>query len=235
MFASVGLIKPIVAAVSESPDDSYTEEPIPTYPNDDMADSPSYFHDGIFYSVGEKETIGIKDGIVRYKKGALIECWYDENGLIHRDNNPAMIIKCVDGTHSHHYYQHGARHREDGPAVIQKSGKTCYYALNGQCMDREEWWNAVHNLPAVPVSEHSVNPCIAYAESIPQIRCDSGDIIFYNDKDGKIKIHHRIPLATGTRDPLAYAVKLRRYNEQLLLDYGPGGHMFSPHDFGPRT
>ena len=49
--------------------------------------------------------------------------YYDEDGLPHRDDGPAVIDD--DGTEI--WYQHGTFHREDGPAVHGPSGNKTWY------------------------------------------------------------------------------------------------------------
>jgi len=44
--------------------------------------------------------------------------WYNENGLKHRLDGPAIFYP--DGTQF--YYQNGKRHRLDGPAIIYNDG-----------------------------------------------------------------------------------------------------------------
>jgi len=49
--------------------------------------------------------------------------WYNDNGILHRDDGPAYIES--DGTEQ--WWIHGHRHREDGPAVVWSNGT-------------KEWW-----------------------------------------------------------------------------------------------
>ena len=45
------------------------------------------------------------------------------NDLLHNDTGPAV----VSGLRAEYWYKYGKRHREDGPAVINKFGKAwCY-------------------------------------------------------------------------------------------------------------
>ena len=58
---------------------------------------------------------------------AGVKIWRDDNGRVHRDNDPA--IDDSDGYRA--YYIHGQLHRVDGPAVIDPEGHKEYW-INGQ-------------------------------------------------------------------------------------------------------
>lgn len=86
-----------------------------------------------------------------------IQRWYNKEGVIHRENGPAVIYP--SGTE--YWYRNGKYHREDGPAVnrndgymewrindkfhredgpalIWPSGKTFYF-LNGKALSKKEF------------------------------------------------------------------------------------------------
>jgi hypothetical protein len=66
------------------------------------------------------------------KDGA--KTWYNGNGLIHREDGPAVIHKdgliysITSGYQA--YYMHGKRHKEDGPAYIHEDGSKSWW-ING--------------------------------------------------------------------------------------------------------
>lgn len=51
--------------------------------------------------------------------------WFDSDGMMHRDDGPAVIW--ASGVEE--WYQHGNRHREDGPAFIdpQRTSAIAWY------------------------------------------------------------------------------------------------------------
>jgi hypothetical protein len=51
------------------------------------------------------------------------EYWLDNDGRLHRDNEPAYISN--DG--SQYWYQHGRLHREKEPAIINQDGEKIWY------------------------------------------------------------------------------------------------------------
>jgi hypothetical protein len=55
------------------------------------------------------------------------EFWFDDDHQYHRDNHPAVIGK--DGYLA--YYQHGKRHRLDGPAISGGGVEDSWY-INGE-------------------------------------------------------------------------------------------------------
>lgn len=56
--------------------------------------------------------------------------WHDEDGLLHREDGPAVIMQ--NGTK--YWYRRGYLHREDGPAIINVFGESPQWYLNGQNM-----------------------------------------------------------------------------------------------------
>jgi hypothetical protein len=74
------------------------------------------------------------------------EYWFDYNGFLHRDNAPAIINSI-----SISYYQHGLRHRLDGPACIWHDGDETWFTdgelhrIDGPAVDstnvnRKKWY-----------------------------------------------------------------------------------------------
>ena len=55
--------------------------------------------------------------ISTYPDGTREETWY-RNGERHRDDDPALILASADGSREEIWYRHGKPHREDGPAVV---------------------------------------------------------------------------------------------------------------------
>lgn len=60
--------------------------------------------------------------------------WRDEDGLLHREDGPAIIMQ--NGTK--YWYCRGYLHREDGPAIINVFGEPPQWYLNGQNMQNFE-------------------------------------------------------------------------------------------------
>jgi hypothetical protein len=52
--------------------------------------------------------------------------WTDDDGLLHRDNGPAIQMK----NGKQEWFKHGKRHRLDGPAIIYKNYDN----------DNNKWW-----------------------------------------------------------------------------------------------
>ncbi len=65
------------------------------------------------------------DGTIRY---------YDDFGMYHRENGPAVI--CDSG--SKFYYKHGKQHRTDGPAQIMDNGRFEYW-IDGTKLSEDEF------------------------------------------------------------------------------------------------
>lgn len=81
---------------------------------------------------------------VVFRQGTTpLAAWFLD-GKIHRDNEPAYIVKGVS-----RWFQNGLMHREDGPAAVWNNGRREYW-VNGQLHrtdgpavfndDHEEWW-----------------------------------------------------------------------------------------------
>lgn len=75
----------------------------------------------------------------------FIEIYFDERGLLHKDEGPAMILQ--DG--SKFWYCHGKKHRIDGPAIEYYNGDGSWYyqgqrhRLDGPAIDWvgiKEWY-----------------------------------------------------------------------------------------------
>lgn len=74
------------------------------------------------------------------------DVWYDENGLLHRDDGPAVIMHGA----GEKWFRHGKLHRDDGPAVVMEDGTKKYYKEGylhregGPAIERvsgvKEWW-----------------------------------------------------------------------------------------------
>lgn len=62
----------------------------------------------------------MKDGIHEGKDGHV---FWTLNGVLHRDDGPAVILANV----REEWYQHGLRHRDDGPAVIEHDECQLWY------------------------------------------------------------------------------------------------------------
>jgi hypothetical protein len=72
--------------------------------------------------------------------------WLDENGRLHRDDGPALVLP----NGQEEWYRHGILHREDGPAVVWPDGREawCRHGMlhreDGPAVvrpdGREEWW-----------------------------------------------------------------------------------------------
>jgi hypothetical protein len=54
--------------------------------------------------------------------------WYNENGIYHREDGPA--VEWVDGAKT--WYFNGKVHRLDGPAIEPCDGKIYYWYINGK-------------------------------------------------------------------------------------------------------
>jgi hypothetical protein len=68
------------------------------------------------------------------------------NGVLHREDGPAIIFYYVNGNIWHEeYWLNGKRHREDGSAIIKYCGagnlKYKEYHLNHRCLTEQEWFN----------------------------------------------------------------------------------------------
>ena len=61
--------------------------------------------------------------------------WMDDNDRAHRDGGPAR--EYIEGICV--WYQHGRRHREDGPAIIFADDAGCQWCLNDIMYSFEEW------------------------------------------------------------------------------------------------
>ena len=61
--------------------------------------------------------------------------WTDSDGLFHRENGPAIIYK----TGAEYWYCRGVLHREDGPACIWKSGNINEWDIDGEYITKDEW------------------------------------------------------------------------------------------------
>lgn len=68
--------------------------------------------------------------------GGVIEYW--QNGALHRDNGPAVIEK---SSPYRVYIKNGKIHRDDGPAVTNRDGTSQYY-LNNAAHTKEQWLKA---------------------------------------------------------------------------------------------
>jgi hypothetical protein len=67
--------------------------------------------------------------------GTVVEI-RNEDGTLHSETGPAFVEKFEDGKENHFYYNNGLLHREDGPAMIFASG-TKYWLQNGK-LHRED-------------------------------------------------------------------------------------------------
>ena len=92
-----------------------SNESYPVY-NNDRSDVPTF--------------IDVRDGTVVMR-------WY-KNGMLHRENGPAMITKNSDKTTLESWYINGQLHRNDAPAIIHTND-------NGEVM-AEIWYknNSIH-------------------------------------------------------------------------------------------
>jgi hypothetical protein len=71
-----------------------------------------------------------KSEIVKSNFGGILFKEWMKNGLLHREDGPAVINSEGD----QEWYINGKRHREDGPAIIAFNGK------------KQEWWINDHQL-----------------------------------------------------------------------------------------
>jgi len=67
--------------------------------------------------------------------------WYDSDGLLHREDGPA--IKYKNGNKL--WFKHGKQHREDGPAIEWISANKLYW-LEGIRYSEEEYWEKIKEL-----------------------------------------------------------------------------------------
>jgi len=79
--------------------------------------------------------------IVKYKN---VNVYFDENGLMHRDDGPA--IEPIDDGYFGMWCQHGKAHREDGPAITGIDSGIDIHCLNGRMFVNEE---TVHRVKAI--------------------------------------------------------------------------------------
>jgi len=75
-------------------------------------------------------------GHIKYVNG--YQAWY-KNGLIHRDDGPAVIW--ADGTQF--WYRYGECHREDGPAVVGTGSEPRWW-LNGKHYSKDNYYRELH-------------------------------------------------------------------------------------------
>jgi hypothetical protein len=66
------------------------------------------------------------------------EFWYNSNGEYHRENGAAVTYNNIK---KQHYYQHGKRHRLDGPAI--KTPKYESWYIEGIQYSKEEFLRIV--------------------------------------------------------------------------------------------
>jgi hypothetical protein len=69
------------------------------------------------------------------------EYWSDDDGHYHREDGPACIWKSSNNYLYYEYFQHGKRHRLDGPAIDFKHLKEWY--INGIQYSEEEFLRVV--------------------------------------------------------------------------------------------
>lgn len=82
---------------------------------------------------------------VYYKDGKPVNGWIDQlgvkkhfvDGRLHCDDGPALISSAVST-----WYQHGKRHREDGPAYEWDDGRVQWW-LNDMEYRFDSWLNSV--------------------------------------------------------------------------------------------
>lgn len=60
--------------------------------------------------------------------------WY-QHGKRHRDNGPAILYSNGD----EEWYQHGLRHRLDGPALVYKNGEIRWYINDKRYRDARRY------------------------------------------------------------------------------------------------
>lgn len=72
--------------------------------------------------------------------GRRKEWWV--NGILHRENAPAIIVKSSDGSFLQEWWVNGKKHRTDGPAVIKYQIKRVDYNNKNKVkkIKVEEWW-----------------------------------------------------------------------------------------------
>jgi hypothetical protein len=66
--------------------------------------------------------------------GTMSTIWKDDDGLLHREDGPAVIG--ADGYWA--WYKRDRFHREDGPAICHANGNTFYY-LDGTFLTEEKF------------------------------------------------------------------------------------------------
>jgi len=74
--------------------------------------------------------------------------WHYRNGLLHREDGPAII--CADG--DAFWCRNGSLHREDGPAVIYPNGYQAWY-LNGEAVRMEDVLDTPEKMEAYLLEE----------------------------------------------------------------------------------
>jgi len=84
-------------------------------------------HDIYWYDMAWENKSMTTELAHKYEKEIGAKCWY-KNGLLHRDNGPAIIY--LNGTE--YWFQNDKLHRIDGPAAICADGTECWYQ-NGKC------------------------------------------------------------------------------------------------------
>lgn len=53
--------------------------------------------------------------------------WVNDSEQLHREDGPACTYECEPDNITEIWFQHGIRHREDGPAIIRSSGTKAWY------------------------------------------------------------------------------------------------------------
>lgn len=76
-------------------------------------------------------------------------CWYDEDGMYHNPNGPAVIT--VGG--EVHWMKNGVSHREDGPAAMYPNGKKEWYLEGNKYLDMDEY---LYHLKATKEVEETI-------------------------------------------------------------------------------
>jgi len=71
-------------------------------------------------------TIASKYVKVTTDDGAVIECYYDGEEKLHREDGPASIERKTDGSLVEAFYRHGQLFRSDAPTpvIVKHNGRT---------------------------------------------------------------------------------------------------------------
>lgn len=144
-----------------------------------IATKKHLYHDG--WRIYTKDYVWIFNYYIHLIKeamtyGKVSSRWLNNNGEVHRDNGPAIVLSNGDT----YYYKNGEIHRDYAPAVITRD-YACY------------WQNGEKHRDGGPAEFHWVKyGGTSYAKNITtkvwykhgKIHCESGYAIEYSDEYG---------------------------------------------------